>query len=55
VIANKTSLGRAMRDLLDEVDELELSTGQRTHGQETHVLESCRRIAVAFNALKAAA
>lgn len=54
VIANKHSLGRAMRDLLDEVDELEVRTGQRTKGQEDLVREGAHRVAIAYNALRAA-
>lgn len=54
VAANKDSLGRAMRDLLDEVDENELRTGQRTKGHEQMVFEGASRIAVAFNQLRAA-
>ena len=54
LIANKHSLGESMRLLLDEVDDLEARTGQRTPGQENMVAERCRRIGVAFNQLKAA-
>lgn len=54
LIANK-SLGAAMRDLLNEVDELEVSTGQRTPGQEAMVERRCREIAAAFRQLKRAA
>jgi hypothetical protein len=55
VIANKSSLGRAMKDLLDEVDDSEIRTGQRTKGMHDMVLDGCQRIAIAFNSLKAAA
>lgn len=54
VIANRSSLGEAMHRLLDEVDENELRTGQRTSGHQAMVLEGAQRIAVAFNALRAA-
>jgi len=54
VIENKHSLGRAMRDLLNEVDELEIATGQRTHGMESLVQERSCEIALAFRELKAA-
>lgn len=54
VVANKDSLGKSMSLLLDEVDDLEASTGQRTSGQVDMVFERCRAIGVAFNALKAA-
>jgi hypothetical protein len=54
LIENKTSLGRAMRDLLDEVDELETTTGQRTAGMESLVLERSGEIVTAFKQLKAA-
>lgn len=54
VIENKNSLGRAMRDLLDEVDELEVATGQRTPGMEALALEGSERIVTAFKQLKAA-
>lgn len=53
VIANKSSLGRAMADLLNEVDESELRTGQRTPGHSQMVFEGAQRIGVAFNALRA--
>lgn len=53
VIANKSSLGRAMKDLLDEVDDSEMRTGQRTKGMHDLVAESAQRIAVAYNALRA--
>jgi hypothetical protein len=55
VVANKHSLGSAMKNLLDEVDELESNTGQRTKGQHDLVEERAQEIAVAFRALKAAA
>lgn len=55
LVANKHSLGRAMKDLLDEVDELETATGQRTRGQESMVDAKCADIVTAFRALKAAA
>lgn len=55
MLAENKSLGVAMKTLLDDVDELEATVGQRTIGQETMVLERSREIAVAFNALKAAA
>lgn len=55
VIANKHSLGLAMKNLLDEVDELEHATGQRTKGQHELVEERSRAIALAFRQLKAAA
>lgn len=54
VIANKHSLGRAMADLLGEVDDLEIATGQRTAGMETFVLERSREICQAFRELQAA-
>lgn len=55
LVANKHSLGRAMKDLLDEVDELEATTGQRTAGQEAMVARRCTEIITAFRQLKAAA
>lgn len=55
LVANKHSLGRAMRDLLDEVDELEATTGQRTAGQESMCATRCREIVTAYRTLKAAA
>lgn len=54
VVANKSSLGRAMKDLLDEVDESEQRTGQRTPGHSQMVFDGAQRIAVAFNQLRAA-
>lgn len=54
LIANKSSIGRAMRDLLDEVDELEVTTGQRTPGMDTMVSERCVDIVTAFKALRQA-
>lgn len=55
VAANKHSLGLAMKNLLDELDELEHSTGQRTRGQHDLVEERARDIARAFRQLRAAA
>lgn len=55
LIENKHSLGRAMKDLLDDVDELEVATGQRTAGMESMVLNRSREIVTAFKQLKAAA
>lgn len=53
LIANKATLGQSMRDLLDDVDNLEAATGQRTQGQETHCAQRCYEIIVAFRFLKA--
>lgn len=54
LIANRSSLGEAMRRLLDEVDENEQRTGQRTKGHEEMAAQGIRAIGIAFNALKAA-
>lgn len=54
LIANK-SLGLAMKRLLDDVDELEHATGQRTSGQHDMVDARCRQIVDSFRQLKAAA
>ena len=54
LIANRASLGRACADLLDEIDNLEAATGQRTKGQEDACTDGVRAIVVAYNALKAA-
>lgn len=54
VIANKDSLGRAMRDLLDELDDSEQRTGQRTKGHDDAMRVGCQRIAIAYNRLQAA-
>jgi hypothetical protein len=53
VLLQNQSLGRAMRDLLNDADELEVETGQRTTGIETMVEQRCREIVTAFNQLKA--
>lgn len=55
LIANKFTLGRAMRELLDEVDALEIATGQRTPGQEQMVDRRCHEIVAAFTQLRKAA
>lgn len=52
--ANKTSLGAAMRELLDDADELEANTGQRTRGQHDMVERRAGEIAMAFRALRKA-
>lgn len=52
LIANKTTLGASMRLLLDEVDDLESRTGQRTPGMEAMCGERCRRIAASFASLR---
>lgn len=52
--ANRHSLGLAMKTLLDDVDELEATTGQRTAGQEAMVERRCREIVAAFHQLKRA-
>lgn len=54
MIENKHSLGRAMADLLNEVDELEVATGQRTPGMEAHAFDGAARIVTAFKQLQAA-
>lgn len=48
LIENKHSLGAAMRKLLDQVDALEVTTGQRTSGQEAMVERQCREIVADF-------
>lgn len=55
VLIENKSLGRAMLDLLNDLDELEVATGQRTPGQETMCAERCTDIVNAFKLLKAAA
>ena len=45
MVAHRDTLGRAMRDLLDELDDLEARTGQRTAGMEAKCLD--RTIAIA--------
>jgi len=54
LIANKADLGASMRDLLDDIDNLEAATGQRTQGQETHCAQRCYELVVAFKRLKRA-
>lgn len=52
LIANRDGLGRACRDLLDQLDDLELKSGQRTQGQEDHCHAACQRIASAYAHLR---
>lgn len=53
LIANKADLGASMRDLLDDVENLEAATGQRTQGQETFAAQRCFELVVAFKHLSA--
>lgn len=55
LIENRLSLGNSMSMLLDEADDLEQRTGQRTHGIEDMVAKRCHEISFAFKSLKAAA
>jgi hypothetical protein len=55
LISHRESLGRACRDLLDDLDTLESRTGQRTEGQLTTCAERCRDIVRAFGHVRAAA
>lgn len=55
LVANKDSLGASMKRLLDEVDELEVNTGQRTQGMLDHAEDTCRKIIAAHWRLRAAA
>lgn len=52
VVANKHSLGASMLSLLNEMEQLEVDTGQRTPGQLEHCRQRCREIAANFMALK---
>jgi hypothetical protein len=52
IIANKHSLGAAMLSLLNELDQLEIDTGQRTPGQLAHCAQRCKEIAANFVRLK---
>lgn len=51
LIANRDELGASMRYLLDEVEDLETNTGQRTHGIEGMCAERCHDIGRAFKHL----
>lgn len=53
LIAHKGTLGASMRLLLDELDDLEARTGQRTDGQENACTRSVRRITSEYNDLHA--
>lgn len=46
--AHRETLGVPMRELLDELCELELRTGQRTQGMDDHVRKSAARIVREF-------
>jgi hypothetical protein len=55
LVANRHTLGEAMKRLLDDVDELESTTGQRTAGMELMVEKRCMEICAAFRQLRKAA
>lgn len=51
MVANRATLGRAMADLLNELDELEIRTGQRTEGIHALCTSRSRSIAGAYHGL----
>jgi hypothetical protein len=53
LIANKGTLGASMRLLVDELDDMEARTGQRTPGMESHCQRQVRRIASEYAHLRA--
>lgn len=48
LVGRREDLGVSMAALLDEFDDLEQRTGQRTSGQESACQQRCREIVVAF-------
>lgn len=52
VIANRDTLGAGMRDILDELDDLEKRTGQRTEGMHLACRERCVALSDRFSDLE---
>jgi hypothetical protein len=53
VIANKQTLGIAMRDVMDQFDTIEKNTGQRTDGMLTACRDKCAQLTDRFQHLEA--
>lgn len=49
LIQHKSTLGTRMRELLDELETMELNTGQRTFGMEQHAARRAHEIAMGWN------
>jgi hypothetical protein len=52
VIQSRHDLGHAMAALLNECENLEITTGQRTDGQLVHCAEQCRLLAANYAGLR---
>ncbi len=55
LVTHRLSLGRELRDLLDELCEMERTTGQRTEGIHDLCAQRVRAICIAFDAIRRAA